>query len=656
MELRLQGHALDVRPAGPAGRFGAVLPAGAAGQWCRLAVSVAHTDATWWVKLEAADEARGHVVREAFLGRQHRSAGRTWRTILVHLPYAADRLTLQVFTATLGQVQAPLASLHVLRRGRAAAALLASGWPALPRALAGDARGLAGRVRAMLGQRPARRGEAPPYDIWVARYDDWRPLRNGLTLAVAELPVDVAVIGQDDAGLRATLESLRAQWVPPASIDVFARPGDWRARSSAWVLVMQAGEVLAPHGLACLADAARRDPDASGFYADLDCITANGRANPLFKPQPDPWLLRSGLLTRGACLFRASTLLGAGEDAAAWRTAAACSTNTAVRSVPFILTHVPNGQVAATNAPVPGCANSPLVSVVVPTSARHGHMLRCLRAILARTDYENIEILLAVSCVDAGDERQAANLAEAARLPTVRVLDLQMAAFNYAAINNAAVRQARGELILLLNDDVLPTERDWLRRMVAFVAGAFHVAADIVGARLLYGNGLVQHGGVTLGLANLCEHSFRLSENVSPGPHGLAMLNRQVSAVTAACMLLRRSLFETLHGMDEAFSVALNDVDFCLRASQLGARTVLAAEVTLIHYESLSLGRHYQGKRAGLEALEVRRLRERWAGAIAADPFYSPSASLEPGREFQPGFPPRATPDSWWQGSPAAST
>ena len=102
--------------------------------------------------------------------------------------------------------------------------------------------------------------------------------------------------------------------------------------------------------------------------------------------------------------------------------------------------------------------------------------------------------------------------------------------------------------------------------------------------------------------------------------------------------------------MDEAFAVALNDVDFCLRAGQAGARIVIAAEVTLFHYESLSLGRHYEGSRAGLEALEVRRLRERWACVIADDPFYSPLASLEPGREFQPGFPPRITPSSWLLG------
>jgi GT2 family glycosyltransferase len=150
-----------------------------------------------------------------------------------------------------------------------------------------------------------------------------------------------------------------------------------------------------------------------------------------------------------------------------------------------------------------------------------------------------------------------------------------------------------------------------------------------------------------MGLANLCEHAFRLADRGESGPQGLAKLDRRVSAVTAACMLVKRSLYESLGGLDEAFAIALNDVDFCLRAGQAGACIVLAAGVEMYHFESMSLGRHYQGWRAHLEAIEVRRLRESWAGVIAADPYYHPCASLELGREFQPGFPPRQTPLSW---------
>ena len=183
----------------------------------------------------------------------------------------------------------------------------------------------------------------------------------------------------------------------------------------------------------------------------------------------------------------------------------------------------------------------------------------------------------------------------------------------------------------------------------------------IVGARLLYGNGMVQHEGVIMGLANLCEHAGRLRLASDPGWHGRnlagwgladdglpgrdlpnwGMVDRQVSAVTGACLLIRTALYRDLGGMDTAYAVALNDVDLCLRAREAGWRVVYCAGAELHHYESLSLGRHYAGSRAVLESQEVRRLRGRFGSVIEADPFYSPSASLQPGREWQPAFPPR---------------
>ncbi len=228
-----------------------------------------------------------------------------------------------------------------------------------------------------------------------------------------------------------------------------------------------------------------------------------------------------------------------------------------------------------------------------------------------------------------------------------------MPVFNYAAVNNAAARAVQGDLLLLLNDDVLPARADWLAQMVALTERG-DAAADVVGARLLYGHGRVQHGGVIMGLAHLCEHAFRLRAGDDGGPHGLALASRQVSAVTGACLLVRRALWERLGGMDEGFAVALNDVDFCLRAGAAGGRVAMAAAATLYHFEGQSLGRHYRGARAGLEAVEVQRLHRRWQSVIADDPFYNLQASLEPGRAFEPGFPPRLTPLAWIGGEDAA--
>ena len=132
----------------------------------------------------------------------------------------------------------------------------------------------------MLGHYRGGAGEAPPYRVWIALYDDWEPVRDVLSRGPA-IPIDIAVVGGGPADRAATLASLKAQWVTPAHICVTAAPGDWQAGDSDWVLMMQAGEMLAPHGLACFAEAARRDPLAGGFYADLDRFEAGGRDAPL---------------------------------------------------------------------------------------------------------------------------------------------------------------------------------------------------------------------------------------------------------------------------------------------------------------------------------------------------------------------------------------
>jgi GT2 family glycosyltransferase len=271
----------------------------------------------------------------------------------------------------------------------------------------------------------------------------------------------------------------------------------------------------------------------------------------------------------------------------------------------------------------------------VPSAVRTRHVLDCLKRILATNSYRNFTATLALAAPASAD---AGILAAAASLPGVRVLNFDIVPFNYAAVNNAAAGTVESDLLLLLNDDVAPMAANWLDAMVAHMQDP---RVGVVGARLHYGNGMVQHEGVIMGLANLCEHAGRLRAGADPGPHGIGLMAREVSAVTGACLLIRTSLYRQLGGMDENFAVALNDVDLCLRVRQSGHSVVYCPEAALFHYESLSLGRHYAGSRAGLESVEVQRLRGLWANVINADPFYNPQASLEPGREWQPAFPPR---------------
>jgi len=631
------------------GVFGARLPPGAAGQWCRLGVWC-DAPAMWWAKVEVADPARRQVVREAFLGPARRSGGGRQRVMLLHLPGGAAELAIRMFSDRGGQAAIPVVTLRVLGRAEAGLRLLLGAWRDLPGAVWGRLPGLAWRVRVVVGQGAARRGEAPPYAVWVRLHEPWT---SGAWAAGRQADVDmgIAIIGRRDLVLGETV----APAPGPVRVKIVGTLRECLHAGATWVVVVAAGEVLAPHALACFALAHRRHPDARGFYADLDCIDGQTRTQPMFKPAtPDPWLLRSGLLTRGACMFHSSVLeaagadlAGIGEDADSVRLALASRLGSGeFQAISLILTHVPARLLRPASgrpvAPPPGRV-WPMVSIVVPSSCRSAHVVRCLRQVVAGTDYPALEILLAVSCIDPNSRAQRAVLRRLGRMAGLRICDLGMAAFNYAAANNNAVRQARGDLVLLLNDDVVPIEPGWLQCMVAELEDS----AGIVGPRLLYGNRALQHGGVIMGLGNLCEHAFRLLPARAPGPHGLARLSRQVSAVTGACMLMHRSLYQNLNGMDEEFSIALNDVDFCLRAAAAGAPVKLAADVELYHMESRSLGRHYHGARAALEAVEVQRLRASWPEMITADPFYNPQASLETGREFQPAFPPRQTALSW---------
>jgi GT2 family glycosyltransferase len=597
------------------------LPAAAPGCWCVVRVRARGPGDRWWAQLQMEDSARGQVVRQVFLGPLKGGA----RTTLLHVPAEAGAMTLLF----IGNAFVPTVRVRVLPRAWAAVRLLLGGWRLLPAALRGDRLGLLGRVRAMLGQAPARRGEAPPYDVWLSLYED--RAHEGS----AQGGLQVAVVRGEAAATQASLASA------PAGAIVIGEAAGWDRLGPGFVLLLGAGEVLAPQAVARFAAAIVQAPGAEGFCADADEIDAAGRRHdPLFKPEPGPVFLESGLLTAGACAFRRGEGWDALPlDAEAARLILARRCGPAMRRIPAILTHLPSAAVTRRSEAAPtSMPQGASVSIIIPSSCRSSHVLRCLRAVAAAVAGARAEILLAVSAIDAGDRRQAYWLARAAAVAGVRVLDLGLPRFNYAEANNLAAAQARGEFLLLLNDDVAPVTKNFLSRMMSHAATP---GVGAVGARLLYGNGTVQHAGVILGLGGLCEHAGRLADASDPGDHGRACVDREVSAVTAACMLLRRSLFLELGGFDTEFAVALNDVDLCLRIRATGARIVYTATETLYHYESLTLGRHYRGVRGPLEALEVRRLRARWPAVLACDPYYNPQASLEPGREWQPAFPPR---------------
>jgi len=213
------------------------------------------------------------------------------------------------------------------------------------------------------------------------------------------------------------------------------------------------------------------------------------------------------------------------------------------------------------------------------------------------------------------------------------------APFNFAAINNLAARHARGTVLGLLNNDLEVLDGGWLEEMVS---QALRPGIGAVGARLLYPDRTVQHGGVVLGIGGIAGHAFKYSPADAPGYFSRAQLVHDISAVTAACLLIRKETFDRVSGLDEMLTVAFNDVDFCLRVRELGLRNLWTPFATLVHHESKSRGsdEDTRAKRARLRA-ERRRMIERWGKALREDPAYSPNLTLE-SEDFSLAWPPRA--------------
>ncbi|MDP3658473.1 glycosyltransferase family 2 protein, partial [Phenylobacterium sp.] len=288
----------------------------------------------------------------------------------------------------------------------------------------------------------------------------------------------------------------------------------------------------------------------------------------------------------------------------------------------------------------------PLVSVIVPTRDRAELLENCVEGLLNRTDYPAIELLI----VDNGSVEPATH-ALFERLqqdPRVRILP-QPGPFNYSALNNAAAAQARGDILLLLNNDIEVIEPGWLREMVAHAVRP-HVGA--VGARLLYGDGRVQHGGVILGVGGtppVAGHLYVGAPRADTGYFGHLRLTRNVSAVTAACMALRREVFEEVGGLDaENLAVAFNDVDLCLKIRERGYSIVWTPRAELFHLESASRGLDTRPEQAERFRREVMYMRGRWGAALDDDPFYGPNFDRMHGDYRLAETPNRARP---WAGA-----
>ncbi|MDQ7990027.1 MAG: glycosyltransferase family 2 protein [Candidatus Dactylopiibacterium sp.] len=440
-----------------------------------------------------------------------------------------------------------------------------------------------------------------------------------------------------------------------------------------WIVLLDHDDVLAPQALLAAAQSIEAHPQARILYSDEDKLDEHGeRRDPFFKPAWNPDLLWSQNYISHLGIYRHDLVRQAGgfregfEGSQDYDLLLRClgalgtpGDSGRIVHIPEVLYHwrMAEGSTARGHAqkdyaseagrralqdffdchhpgvrasivapgiyrhawPLPDQA--PLVSLIVPTRDAHEILRTCIESILASTTYPNYEILVVDN--QSRCERTLAYLRELEAAPRspgrVRVLHYD-APFNYSAINNFAVRHARGEIVGLINNDVEVISPGWLGEMVSH---ALRPDIGCVGAKLYYPDNTLQHGGVVLGIGGVAGHAHKHLAREEGGYFSRMHTLYNPSAVTAAVLLVRKRVFQEAGGLDEVnLRVAFNDVDFCLRVREAGYRNLWTCHAELYHHESKTRGTDSTPDKQARFVAETRWMQQRWAAELAADPAY----------------------------------
>lgn len=535
--------------------------------------------------------------------------------------------------------------------------------------------------RKRISSRPGKGGTSTDrsYEAWIKRYDtlssrDRAGIRDQIRSFQIQPRFDILMTISDLAvdRVEASLKSVRAQLYPnwqlrvaPTKPDsdrvsrVLSRyakhdrririvpdpkgaEGDFCAR-------LYGGDRLAPTALYFCAHEINQCPDVQLIYSDEDQLDAAGhRAKPHFKPDWNATLFLeqnyvSQLTVLRTALAKAmglrNDLAEVAEDSVLHRNLEEIQSSQ-IRHSPWVLYHR-HGKVIENTTSQCGFprahSGDPLVSIIIPTRDWVHLLEPCVTSILEKTTYPNFEIII----VDNGSCEPAAldYLAAVARERRVRVLRRDEE-FNYSRLNNVAVQSSEAEFVALVNNDIVVSSPEWLDEMVS---RAMSPNVGAVGPRLLYPDGRIQQAGVILGagLHGVAEVAHRGLPKRDPGYFGRARCAQELSAVGAACMLVRRRVYLEVDGFDEErLKVAFNDIDFCLKLRAKGYRIIYTPEAELYHLEHASRGHeNTEGKKLRFDA-EIQYMKEKWGEALLSDPAYNPNLSLGP-ELFTLAFPPR---------------
>lgn len=456
--------------------------------------------------------------------------------------------------------------------------------------------------------------------------------------------------------------------------------------SGQFIALLDHDDVLHPLALWHIAKSINENPDAGILYSDEDKLSQAGeRCNPYFKCDFNPELmLAHNMISHLGCYrkslidvvggFREDFVGSQDYDLALriidqiptsqiihiphvlyhWRitpesTALNLNTKSYAQSAAIraISDHISRKGLSGKVTPCPEMPHigyrvqfdcptpHPKVSIIIPTRDKAKLLENCIDSILNKTSYANYEIIV----MDNGSSESASfELFERLTKHGIRVIRDE-SPFNYSALNNKAAKLSQGQFICLMNNDIEVITPGWLEEMVSFAA---QTDVGAVGARLWYPNDTIQHAGVIVGLGGVAGHAFVNLGRGEPGYFGRAIVHQSYSAVTAACLVVRKSVFDQVDGLDESLAIAFNDVDFCLRIREAGYRNVWTPYAEMYHHESASRGTEdTPAKKARFEQ-ECALIRTRWAEITAYDPTYSPNLALGT-HHFEMAFPPRTS-------------
>ena len=409
----------------------------------------------------------------------------------------------------------------------------------------------------------------------------------------------------------------------------------------AGVLWIDRAGSLAPQALYLLTEAAQRT-HAAVVLADEDVLDDRGeRQSPRFLPRYSPELPTTGSLALLAAQPRAPGSPAPSLAAGLPRLVASQveQDTQAPAHVPFVLFHarVAPPLESTENDVLPTGERSqwPFITIIIPTRDRFDLMGPCLSSILEQTDYPRDRYEIVVVDNGSVETELLEHLEALEQAGQIRVIK-DPRKFNYARLNNLAVADSQGELLAFVNNDIVVHDALWLQRLAG---QGIKPDVGVVGAKLLYPDLTVQHGGVVLGIQGVAAHAHHNLEASAPGYLGLSVNTHAISAITGACIMVRREVFEAVGRFDEKLAVAFNDTVLCMDVLSKGLRNVYVAQPLLIHYESKTRGLDDNQAKRALFLKESRYARSRYRDLFKEDPYYSPNLSLE--HTYELAFPPR---------------